>query len=175
VNDNINNGHTGGPPIPGGAGRRLFRPGDVAVGDWVWAAGAWRGHPVIRVNRHTVTVGIHRARGGWLTTENLRWADIRGVIPAVSDLPTDLAQTLDNALRRVVRGFLDAEHRAALAALLQIAGTATLPTRVTAVLFTAITALARDVPPVDQPHPDQNTDTSEGSEGSSEDDEEDRS
>ncbi|OLF08561.1 hypothetical protein [Actinophytocola xanthii] len=130
-------------PADVGGARRRFQPGDVLVGDWVWGVGAWLVHPVIRVNRHSVTVGIHRVSGGWLTTERLRWEDIRGVIPAESDLPSDLAQTLADAARRVHRGFLDADQRAALAALLQVAGSSTLPTPVTAVLHAAVTALTR--------------------------------
>jgi hypothetical protein len=142
TNNHTNDG-AGRPPGPREGEGRRFRSGDVVVGDWVWGAGGWRAHPVIRVDRFSVTVGVHRVDGGWVTTEILRWEDIRGVIPAVPDLPADLAQTLDDAQRRVAGGFLDREQRAALAALLQIAGSATLPTPVTAVLFTAITALTR--------------------------------
>lgn len=143
---------------------RRFQPGDVVVGDWAWGVGAWLVHPVIRVNRHSVTVGIHRIPGGWLTTETLRWDDIRGVIPAVPDMPIDTVQALTDAATRVRRGHLDTEQRAALAGLLHIAGSYTLPTPVTAVLFNAVTALTRT--PRDEPiHHNENSET--GQEGES--------
>lgn len=122
---------------------RRFQPGDVVVGDWAWGVGAWLVHPVIRVNRRSVTVGIHRVHGGWLTTETLRWDDIRGVIPAVPDVPSDTVQALTGAATRLRRGYLDTEQHAALSALLLVAGSYTLPTPVTAVLFNAVTALTR--------------------------------
>lgn len=148
---------------------RRFRAGDVVVGDWVWGDRAWRVHPVIRVHRHSVTVGIHRDRGGWLTTETLRWDEIRGVIPAETDLPADLDQALADATTRVRQGFLDYQQRGALAALLQIASSYILPTPVTAVLFAALVALTHtpeDTPSSDRErrHEDRNHGPEQGEE-----------
>lgn len=123
-----------------GAGRR-FGPDDVVVGDWVWGVGAWWPHPVLRVNRQSVTVGIHRDAGGWLTTQSLPWADLCGVIPAEVDYDRELQALLSTAAGRLRRGFLSAEHRDALAALLLNAGTSMLPTPVTAVLHHALITL----------------------------------
>lgn len=123
--------------------RRRFGPQDVVIGDYAWGVGAWLPHPVIRVNHQSITVGIHRDTGRWLTTQTLRWDEIRGVIPAVSAPPADLAQALTAAADRVRQGFLDRWQRDALAALLQIAAGFTLPTPVTATLFTAVTTLTR--------------------------------
>lgn len=128
---------------------RRFQPDDVVVGDWVWGVGVWLGHPVIRVNRHSVTVGIHRDPPGWLTTETVRWEDIRGVIPAKIEQPTDILPALERAARRARRGYLDSAQREALAVLLHIASSYTLPTPLVAVLHHAITTVAR--PPRDAP------------------------
>jgi hypothetical protein len=135
----------GGLPEVGGMSgeRKHFGPEDVVVGDWAWGVGAWLPHPVIRVNRESITIGIHRDRGCWLTTQILRWGDVRGVIPAEVDQHLDVATAVRAAADRVRGGSLSAEHRESLADLLLIAATQTLPTPVTAGLHNAITALTR--------------------------------
>lgn len=123
--------------------RQRFEPGDVVVGDWAWGLGAHWPHPVIRVNRDSITVGIHRDRGGWLTTHRLRWGEIRGVIPAEVDHHADLTAELNTAAARLRYGYLSDEHRESLATLLLLAGAATLPTPIVAVLHHAISTLSR--------------------------------
>ena len=118
-----------------------FTHDDVVVGDWAWGVGAWWPHPVIRINRDSITVGIHRMPGEWLTTHRLPWNDIRGVIPAEVDHHADLTAELDTAAARVRHGFLSDEHRDALAVLLQLAGTTMLPTPITAVLHYTLRTL----------------------------------
>jgi hypothetical protein len=126
---------------------RRFGPADVVVGDYAWGVGAWLPHPVIRVNRASLTLGIHRDRGAWLTTEVVRWEDVRGVIPAEVLHDLDVAGLVRAAADRVRTGFLSDEQRAALADLLLIATITTLPTPVTAALHNAITTLTRPQPP----------------------------
>jgi hypothetical protein len=125
----------------------LFGPLDAVVGDYAWGVGAWLPHPVIRVNRASLTLGIHRERGGWLTTQVVRWEDVRGVIPAEVLHNRDVAALLRAAADRVRSGFLSDEQRAALADLLLISAIKTLPTPVTAALHNAITTLTRPHPP----------------------------
>lgn len=129
--------------------RHRFGPEDVVVGDYAWGVGAWLPHPVIRVNRVSITVGIHRDRGYWLTTQILRWEDVRGVIPAEVEHDPDVATAVRAAADRVRTGFLSDERRNALADLLLIAAIKTLPTPVTAALHNAITVLTRSgrIPP----------------------------
>lgn len=115
----------------------------MVVGDWAWGIGASWPHPVIGVNRQSITVGIHRDAGSWLTTHTLRWDDIRGVIPAEVDRDLDTTALVETATNRVRRGHLSDQQREALAVLLLIAATATLPTPVTTALYNAITALTR--------------------------------
>jgi hypothetical protein len=120
-----------------------FGPNDVVVGDYAWGVGAWLPHPVLRVNRASLTLGIHRDRGFWLTTQTLRWDDVRGVIPAEVDHDPDIATAVRAAADRVRSGFLSDARREALADLLLIAAIKTLPTPVTAALHNAIAALTR--------------------------------
>ncbi len=87
--------------------------------------------------------------------------DPRTGTPDAQALPADVAQVLEEAARRVRRGFLDTEQRATLATLLHVAGHVTLPTPVTAALFAAITALTRtphDLPVTDQATPHHHND-----------------
>lgn len=124
-----------------------FGPNDVVVGDYAWGVGAWMPHPVIRVNRASITVGIHRDRGFWLTTVILRWEDVRGVIPAEVNHDPDVITAARTAADRVRTGFLSDARREALADLLLIAANSTLPTPATTALHNAIAALTRPAPP----------------------------
>ena len=119
----------------------------MVVGDWAWGVGAMWPHPVLRVNRESVTVGIHRDAGFWLTTQTLRWADLRGVIPAEVDHHRDTSTLVGVAADRVRRGYLSDTQRDALAGLLPVASTAILPTPVTAVLHHTLTALTHAAEP----------------------------
>ncbi len=121
--------------------QKRFGPGDVVVGDWAWGVDAWRPHPVVRVNQLSITVGIRRVVGGWQTTQTLQWADIRRVIPAKSDPDPDVDEALTVAASRVRGGHLGADQREALAALLLIAGSSTLPTPLVASVVQVIDTL----------------------------------
>lgn len=106
--------------------RRTFGPGDIVVGDMAWGVGAWLPHPVIRVNKQSITVGIHRdpgSPGGWLTTEVLKWADIRGVQYAVPGSHSGREYWLNATANAVRDGRADWAQRQALAALLLLVGT----------------------------------------------------
>lgn len=120
-----------------------YYPGDVAVGDYVWGAPAHLPHPVIRINRDTVTVGIHRDGGDWFVTERIAWGDIRGMFPA-DNVPTRQRDEfgIGQAVQRIRAGYLSCPQRDSLAALLLLVAHSTAcPTPLVAAAFNAITAL----------------------------------
>ena len=128
---------------------RSRRP-PVAIGDWVWGGEIRTPHPVIRIDRRFLLLGVERIDGNWVTTRPLAWPNIAGVIPANPNTHHPDPDALETTLQRITAGHLDYRQRETLAGLLAATQTASAPL-ITAAVDALIHAMTAPPPEHDQP------------------------